>query len=62
MFAQRRIMTELLGEPYTCLEASTGQALLRQHIEATGNVGIQCNNEAGNVGIHCHIEATGRCH
>lgn len=38
MFAQRRIMEELLGEAYTCLETRTGLALLRQHIEESGQV------------------------
>ncbi|KAK3105025.1 hypothetical protein FSP39_015458 [Pinctada imbricata] len=36
MFAQRRITEELFGKPYACLEASTGQALLRQHIDNEG--------------------------
>ncbi|XP_023933326.1 aminopeptidase B-like, partial [Lingula anatina] len=38
MFAQRRIMEELpgLGKAYTCLEATTGLALLRQHMDDTG--------------------------
>uniref|UniRef100_A0A8C5TKP1 Arginyl aminopeptidase n=1 Tax=Malurus cyaneus samueli TaxID=2593467 RepID=A0A8C5TKP1_9PASS len=36
MYAQRRITTEVYGLPYTCLEAATGRALLRQHMDATG--------------------------
>ncbi|OWF37302.1 aminopeptidase B-like [Mizuhopecten yessoensis] len=36
MYAQRRIMSEIYGAAYTSLETSTGQALLRQHIENTG--------------------------
>lgn len=36
MYAQRRITTELYGSAYTCLEAATGRALLRQHIDASG--------------------------
>uniref|UniRef100_A0A8C5JEZ8 Aminopeptidase B n=1 Tax=Junco hyemalis TaxID=40217 RepID=A0A8C5JEZ8_JUNHY len=36
MYAQRRISTEVYGLPYTCLEAATGRALLRQHMDATG--------------------------
>ncbi|XP_048244876.1 aminopeptidase B-like [Haliotis rufescens] len=36
MFAQRRIMEEILGRPYTCLEAGTGLALLRLHMDHTG--------------------------
>ena len=38
MFAQRRITEELLGKSYACLEASTGQALFKQHVEHTGQV------------------------
>ncbi|XP_073732174.1 aminopeptidase B isoform X2 [Misgurnus anguillicaudatus] len=36
MYAQRRICRELYGEAYTCLEAATGKALLRQHMDNTG--------------------------
>ncbi|KAK2526428.1 Rnpep [Columba guinea] len=36
MYAQRRISTEVYGLPYTCLEAATGRALLRQHMDNTG--------------------------
>ncbi|NXF09304.1 AMPB Aminopeptidase, partial [Smithornis capensis] len=36
MYAQRRISTEVYGLPYTCLEAATGRALLRQHMDTTG--------------------------
>lgn len=36
MFAQRRISTILFGAAYTCLEAATGRALLRQHMDVTG--------------------------
>ena len=36
MYAQRRISSEILGEAYTCLEASTGQDLLRQAVENYG--------------------------
>ncbi|XP_077191184.1 aminopeptidase B isoform X1 [Paroedura picta] len=36
MYAQRRITTELYGAAYTCLEAATGRALLRQHMDNTG--------------------------
>uniref|UniRef100_A0A8B9RKP2 Aminopeptidase B n=1 Tax=Astyanax mexicanus TaxID=7994 RepID=A0A8B9RKP2_ASTMX len=36
MYAQRRICKELYGEAYTCLEAATGRALLRQHMDNTG--------------------------
>ncbi|GCC26802.1 hypothetical protein chiPu_0005222, partial [Chiloscyllium punctatum] len=36
MYAQRRISTELYGAAYTCLEAATGRALLRQHMDNTG--------------------------
>ncbi|XP_067661963.1 aminopeptidase B-like [Haliotis asinina] len=36
MFAQRRIMEEILGRPYTCLEANTGLALLRLHMDHSG--------------------------
>uniref|UniRef100_A0A4X2K2Q1 Aminopeptidase B n=1 Tax=Vombatus ursinus TaxID=29139 RepID=A0A4X2K2Q1_VOMUR len=36
MFAQRRISTILFGPAYTCLEAATGRALLRQHMDTTG--------------------------
>ncbi|XP_078098428.1 aminopeptidase B isoform X1 [Mustelus asterias] len=36
MYAQRRITTELYGAAYTCLEATTGRALLRQHMDNTG--------------------------
>ncbi|XP_023563742.1 aminopeptidase B isoform X2 [Octodon degus] len=36
MYAQRRISTILFGASYTCLEAATGRALLRQHMDITG--------------------------
>lgn len=36
MYAQRRVCRELYGEAYTCLEAATGRALLRQHMDNTG--------------------------
>uniref|UniRef100_H0UYX2 Aminopeptidase B n=1 Tax=Cavia porcellus TaxID=10141 RepID=H0UYX2_CAVPO len=36
MYAQRRISTVLFGASYTCLEAATGRALLRQHMDITG--------------------------
>ncbi|XP_056324640.1 aminopeptidase B isoform X1 [Danio aesculapii] len=36
MYAQRRVCRELYGEAYTCLEAATGKALLRQHMDNTG--------------------------
>ncbi|XP_053943947.1 aminopeptidase B [Cuculus canorus] len=36
MYAQRRISTEIYGLAYTCLEAATGRALLRQHMDNTG--------------------------
>uniref|UniRef100_A0A8B9ZD79 Arginyl aminopeptidase n=1 Tax=Buteo japonicus TaxID=224669 RepID=A0A8B9ZD79_9AVES len=36
MYAQRRISTEVYGSAYTCLEAATGRALLRQHMDNTG--------------------------
>ncbi|NXN99816.1 AMPB Aminopeptidase, partial [Rhinopomastus cyanomelas] len=36
MYAQRRISTEVYGAAYTCLEAATGRALLRQHMDSTG--------------------------
>ncbi|XP_059806420.1 aminopeptidase B [Hypanus sabinus] len=36
MYAQRRISTEIYGPEYTCLEAATGRALLRQHMDNTG--------------------------
>uniref|UniRef100_A0A8C9F1S0 Arginyl aminopeptidase n=1 Tax=Pavo cristatus TaxID=9049 RepID=A0A8C9F1S0_PAVCR len=36
MYAQRRISTEVYGSAYTCLEAATGRALLRQHMDTTG--------------------------
>uniref|UniRef100_A0A673UYI5 Aminopeptidase B n=1 Tax=Suricata suricatta TaxID=37032 RepID=A0A673UYI5_SURSU len=36
MYAQRRISTVLFGSAYTCLEAATGRALLRQHMDLTG--------------------------
>ncbi|KAJ8259610.1 hypothetical protein GJAV_G00171430 [Gymnothorax javanicus] len=36
MYAQRRVCREIHGEDYTCLEAATGQALLRQHMDNTG--------------------------
>ncbi|XP_036415354.1 aminopeptidase B isoform X2 [Colossoma macropomum] len=36
MYAQRRVCKELYGEAYTCLETATGRALLRQHMDNTG--------------------------
>uniref|UniRef100_A0A9J8CIL7 Aminopeptidase B n=2 Tax=Cyprinus carpio TaxID=7962 RepID=A0A9J8CIL7_CYPCA len=36
MYAQRRVCRELYGEAFTCLEAATGKALLRQHMDNTG--------------------------
>nr|XP_033775118.1 aminopeptidase B isoform X2 [Geotrypetes seraphini] len=36
MYAQRRITTTLYGPSFTCLEAATGRALLRQHMDTTG--------------------------
>lgn len=36
MYAQRRISTVLFGAAYTCLEAAAGRALLRQHMDITG--------------------------
>ncbi|XP_030853386.1 aminopeptidase B [Strongylocentrotus purpuratus] len=36
MFAQRCISQELLGEAYTCLEAATGRALLKQRMTFAG--------------------------
>ncbi|XP_061076945.1 aminopeptidase B isoform X1 [Conger conger] len=36
MYAQRRVCRELHGEAYTCLEAATGMALLRQHMDNSG--------------------------
>ncbi|XP_062480919.1 aminopeptidase B isoform X1 [Pezoporus occidentalis] len=36
MYAQRRISTEVYGLAYTCLEVATGRALLRQHMDNTG--------------------------
>ncbi|KAL7843451.1 hypothetical protein AOLI_G00249630 [Acnodon oligacanthus] len=36
MYAQRRVFKELYGEAYTCLEAATGRALLRQHMDNIG--------------------------
>ncbi|XP_045040402.2 aminopeptidase B [Desmodus rotundus] len=36
MYAQRRISTVLFGAAYTCLEAATGRALLRQHMDVSG--------------------------
>ncbi|KAF4018749.1 hypothetical protein G4228_009958 [Cervus hanglu yarkandensis] len=36
MYAQRRISSVLFGPAYTCLEAATGRALLRQHMDITG--------------------------
>ncbi|KAL8608211.1 hypothetical protein ACOMHN_016666 [Nucella lapillus] len=35
MFAERRIIEELFGRAAMCLEATTGQALLRQHMNNT---------------------------
>ncbi|XP_063072080.1 aminopeptidase B isoform X2 [Engraulis encrasicolus] len=36
MYAQRRVCREIYGEAYTCLEAATGRALLKQHMDNTG--------------------------
>ncbi|KAK6194786.1 hypothetical protein SNE40_000344 [Patella caerulea] len=36
MFAQRRIMEEIFGKAYTSLETQCGLALLRQHMDDTG--------------------------
>ncbi|XP_069489683.1 aminopeptidase B isoform X1 [Ambystoma mexicanum] len=36
MYAQRRITTALYGSAYTCLEAAAGRALLRQHMDTSG--------------------------
>ncbi|KAJ8395394.1 hypothetical protein AAFF_G00033790 [Aldrovandia affinis] len=36
MYAQRRICREIYGEAYTSLEAAIGRALLRQHMDNTG--------------------------
>ncbi|XP_018422506.1 PREDICTED: aminopeptidase B [Nanorana parkeri] len=36
MYAQRRITTEISGHEYSCLEAATGRALLRQHMDSSG--------------------------
>ncbi|CAB1353897.1 unnamed protein product [Coregonus sp. 'balchen'] len=36
MYAQRRVCREIYGEAITCLEAATGRALLRQHMDNTG--------------------------
>ncbi|XP_063811005.1 aminopeptidase B [Pseudophryne corroboree] len=36
MYAQRRISSEIFGSAYTCLEAATGRALLRQHMNVSG--------------------------
>ncbi|ESO83886.1 hypothetical protein LOTGIDRAFT_222314 [Lottia gigantea] len=36
MFGQRRIMEEIFGKAYTCLEAQCGLALLKQHIDDSG--------------------------
>lgn len=36
MYAQRRISATLYGAAYTCLEAAAGRALLRQHMDVTG--------------------------
>ncbi|MEE6493102.1 hypothetical protein FKM82_016737 [Ascaphus truei] len=36
MYAQRRITTEIYGPAYSCLEAATGRALLRQHMDTSG--------------------------
>jgi hypothetical protein len=38
MFAQRRILEEIFGPAAMCLEATTGQALYRQHIDNSGVV------------------------
>jgi aminopeptidase B len=37
MFGQRRIEEKIYGRPAMCLEAETGQSLLRRHIEQEGN-------------------------
>uniref|UniRef100_A0A0B6ZWX3 Peptidase M1 leukotriene A4 hydrolase/aminopeptidase C-terminal domain-containing protein n=1 Tax=Arion vulgaris TaxID=1028688 RepID=A0A0B6ZWX3_9EUPU len=37
MFGQRRIEEKLYGRPAMCLEAATGQSLLRRHIQQEGN-------------------------
>ncbi|KAK3764740.1 hypothetical protein RRG08_042049 [Elysia crispata] len=37
MFGQRRIEEHLYGRPWMCLEAKTGQALLRRHLEEEGD-------------------------
>ncbi|CAK6442330.1 unnamed protein product [Pipistrellus nathusii] len=36
MYAQRRLSSRLYGAAYTCLEAAAGRALLRQHMDVTG--------------------------
>ncbi|MBN3307013.1 AMPB Aminopeptidase, partial [Amia calva] len=36
MYAQRRVCTEIYGKAYASLEAATGRALLRQHMDNTG--------------------------
>ncbi|XP_043932604.1 aminopeptidase B [Protopterus annectens] len=36
MYAQRRISATLHGKEYSCLEAATGRALLRHHMDTTG--------------------------
>ncbi|XP_020343408.1 aminopeptidase B isoform X1 [Oncorhynchus kisutch] len=36
MYAQRRVCREIYGEAITSLEAATGRALLRQHMDNTG--------------------------
>ncbi|KAL4622438.1 aminopeptidase B isoform X1 [Arapaima gigas] len=36
MYAQRRVCRELYGDAYSSLEAATGRALLRQHMDNTG--------------------------
>ena len=38
MFGQRRIEEHLYGRAWMCLEAKTGQALLRRHLEEEGDV------------------------
>ncbi|KAM8977276.1 aminopeptidase B [Pelodytes ibericus] len=36
MYAQRRITTKLYGSAYSCLETAIGRALLRQHMDSSG--------------------------
>ena len=40
MYAQRCIIAEVLGEPYMCLEAATGRALLKLEMDKMGEVGL----------------------